>query len=417
MMKKLVAKIFGHSLTKNSAIVFVGSMVANVSAYLYHLAVGRILGPVAYGELTAIFSLFFILNVPAQVLQTVLVRYFSMLFARDSLGEAKELFWKSTRTIARWGSAGGVLFLIVIPFLSNYLHIRSYWYFVWLYVIFFFFIISIINASAMQGFQRFTAATSYAALSIVLRIVFGVPAAFFGVGWTLLANAVSNIVTYATHFVPIRFLLHASAKRLSISKQSALSYSTPAFLAMFGMTGLYTFDILYVKHFFPPFEAGLYASATVLGKIIFFATSAVGYVLFPVIAARKERKEHYFHLVAGAAVVVFSISFGLVGFYFLYPEVILHLLFGSQYQGAMQYLGLYGLFIAFVALNNLIVTTYLAIGCTRVWMLTTGVFILQTILIYSRHETLSTVIVINIACAGLLFALLLLYYPYARRHA
>ena len=90
-------KILAHPFIKGSAIMFGGTMVTNVLAYLYHLVVGRILGPVGYGELAALLSIFYILNSPSIVIQNILVKFFSQLKAKQDLGQAKRLFLRITR--------------------------------------------------------------------------------------------------------------------------------------------------------------------------------------------------------------------------------------------------------------------------------------------------------------------------------
>ncbi len=412
-IKLFINKILAHQLTRSSAIVFVGSMVANVSAYLYHLAVGRILGPEAYGELTAILSLFFILNVPSQVLQTVMVKFFSIIYARDERGQATTLFWKTTKSVAIWGSGLGIIYLFFVPFLMNYLHINSFWNFIWLYIIFIFFILSIINACVLQGFQKFAQATSYAALSVILRLIVGVPAALFGVGWTLMANAFSNLLSYLAYFLPIGFILKTVPQPLTSIRKSSAGYALSTLVATLGFTGLYTLDILYVRHFFSAVDAGLYSSATVLGKIIFFATSAVGYVLFPVIAARGERKERVSHLILFSLLIVGGLSFGLVVPFYMFPDFILNLLFGSRFQGATAYLGNYGLFIALIAIDNLLVSSLLALGRTRIWLITITVFLLQGGLIYLWHESIMQVMQVNILVASVMFVASVAYLVYS----
>jgi len=89
-----------HPFVKGSAIMFGGTMIANVLAYLYHLVVGRILGPVGYGELAALISIFYILNSPSIVVQNILVKFFSQLKAKRDYGQAKRLFLRITRLLA-----------------------------------------------------------------------------------------------------------------------------------------------------------------------------------------------------------------------------------------------------------------------------------------------------------------------------
>ena len=79
LISKKLRSLLLHPFVKGGLVVMGGAMAANVSAYLYHLIVGRILGPVAYGELAALLALFFILNVPSSVLQTISVKFFPHL--------------------------------------------------------------------------------------------------------------------------------------------------------------------------------------------------------------------------------------------------------------------------------------------------------------------------------------------------
>ena len=77
--EKIILKLhafIAHPLAKGSFIILVGSMVANVGAYAYHVLVGRLLGPVIYGEFSALLSLFYIINIGSGVVQTILAKFF-----------------------------------------------------------------------------------------------------------------------------------------------------------------------------------------------------------------------------------------------------------------------------------------------------------------------------------------------------
>jgi len=114
IVRKIIHKISSHSFLKNTVIVMGGSVIGNALAYFYHLAVGRILGPSQYGELGALLSIFYILNVPSGVVQTGLTKYFSILNARQAHGEAKTLLIRSFMVLSACGLLG---FIILIPFL------------------------------------------------------------------------------------------------------------------------------------------------------------------------------------------------------------------------------------------------------------------------------------------------------------
>lgn len=415
-MRNLLNRLAKHPLARNSAIVFAGSTVLNITSYLYHLIVGRILGPSQYGELTAILSIFFIISIPSQVLQTVLIRYFSIFYARHDDASAKQLYITITKKIVFWCLLGFIITIPFIQFVSTYLRLGSVWYFLWLYGIFLFFILSIINGSILQGYQRFFESSLYNNIAMAFRIAFAVPAAFFGVGWTLVANVLSSLVGYLVSVLPLKFLLRAKSAPLTLSKSAVALYGIPALLATLGVSGIYNFDILLVKHYFSPYDAGLYAAVSVLGKIIFFASGAIGLVLFPTVVHRKELKQKYIPLVILGLLGTVCISGILTVIYFVAPRFVIHLLFGVNYEGAVPLIGWYGLFICAVALDNMLLGMYLALGSVRFWMLTIAALVGQIVFISIHHETLLGVIQANVIIAIGLFIGLLLYYPYARRN-
>lgn len=417
-MKLLLArlKVFSkHPVAKGFLLVASGSTIANVFAYFYHVVVGRILGPVAYGELAALLALFFILNVPALTIQTVLTKAFSTLKARGEIAKAGYLLRESLKVLT---VAGGIGLLAILPFvgaISNYLHISQSVYILWLYIILFLFLLSVAGMSAIGGFQMFLASSILATVGMFLRLIFGIVTAFFGVGWVLIGNIASNILSFIALVFPLKFLIAVKSKKFPLSSVLTKGYSVSAFLTLLSLTSLYSTDVLLVKHYFTPYEAGIYASLSVLGKIIFFATSSIGYVLFPSVAERSEKnvKSRRLGLYSLAAVGGMSLLIELL--YVLFPTFITRLLFGASFLGASPYLGLFGAFLVFVAMSNLISTLLLAEGKTKVAIFTVLGALTQIILISFYHPTLRSVILLEIVIAGLLFVSLVTYYMYENR--
>ncbi len=408
-MKQVFQKLFKHPLIKGSAVVFAGSMAANVSAWLYHVLVGRILGVERYGELAALFSLLFILNIPANVLQTVLVKFFSVYKAKNNLGQAKSLFLRVTRIILIGSLVGLTVLLPFLPFLGSFLHIPALSNFIWLYLVFASYIISVVNNSTLQGFQYFTEVSIYTNISMVLRLIFGTLLAFFGVGWTLIGNIVSNILGYGASFIPMRTLLATTEVPFEISTKKLVSYIIPTFLTLYGITALYTQDVLLVKHFFTSSQAGLYASLSILGKVIYFASSAVSFVLFPVIAERKELNRAHRGVVFGGVGIIAAVCIGISLLYAIYPSIVT-VLFGPTFSPAIPYLGMFSVFITFFSLSSILINTLLALDAKLVWVVSLGAALLQLGLIVAYHGTLGQVIAANTAVSALLFVSLMLYY-------
>lgn len=413
---KFFKKILTHPLFKNSALVFAGSTAANFSGWLYHLFVGRILGPEKYAELSALFAIFYILNVLTGVVQVVLVKFFSVLKARGDYGQANALFWKMTKRIAVAEVAGLVLVLPFVPFLSNFLHIPSFGYFLLVYAIFATSTITVAGGAALQGFQRFIPFTILSNIGMGLRLITGIVGAFFGVGWTMIANIASSIGTYPFYLLSLRFLFHHKTKPITITGRQAVGYGIPVLLTTLGVTVLNTQDVILVKHYFTSFDAGIYASLSVLGKIIFYASSAVGFVLFPLVAERKELQSDFRRSVLLGLAAVGTMSLAITVVYFLFPTIVV-LPLGSAFVGAAPYLGWFGIFVTFYTMATLLIQTLLAMGATKIWIFTMTAAILQYVLIWIYHGTLYEVTYVNTLIAVILGCSLFIYYRYATKNS
>lgn len=392
-------------------------MVANIFAYLYHLLVGRILGPDRYGELAALLALIYILNVPSQWLQTVMTKYFSSLRANKATGEVKNLFFTATRLTSFFAAFGLVILLPFIKIVAGFLHISSQSDFIWLYFIFAFYLISVIQLSIYQAYQLFLQSNILTNIGAFLRLVLGAIGASFGVTMTLFSNVFSNMIMYLVSFIPLRFVMTAKSQPVSLNKRQIVGYSVPTLLATLGIIALYTQDVILVKHFFSAKDAGIYSSLSILGKVIFYASSAISFVLFPVVAERSALGKDHQKIVFMALTVIAAVSLVLTVGYFVFPGLVVNLLFGPAYSSAAPYLGFFGLFITFYSLASLLTNVTLASGRTSVWWLTGGIALLQTIFISLYHATLLTVIQVNLGLTAILFILLLLYYQYASKRS
>lgn len=408
-----IKKIINHPIFKHSTVVLMGSMGANVAGWLYHVFVGRILGTEGYGELAALLSLFYILNVPSSVITTILVKFFSVLKAGGEEGQAKRLIRITTTKILLAEGVGMILLLLFSRNIAAFLNIESLWYVVWLYLIFATFIVSVVNGSAIQGFQLFTASSVLTTVGMTLRLVFGAAFAYFGVGWTLVSNIFSNIIGYGLSFIPLRFFRNIQEKPITINRKEVLGFSVPALITTLGITLLFSQDVLLVKHYFTAHEAGIYASLSVLGKVLFYATGAVSFVLFPVLSERKASGKGHSRLVYSALFIIGSVCVALTALYYAAPQFVL-LVFGKAFYGAVPYLGPFAVFMTFFSLSSILIQTLLALDKTKVWIITEVFALLQLVLIVSFHATISQIISVNIAVSAALFFSLLLYYRSAK---
>lgn len=409
-IKGIIKKITSHSLAKNSVIVMVGSMGANIGSYLYHLVMGRLLGPIGYGELSSLLSIFYIFTVPLNVGAIVLVKFISSMKARSQLGQVQTLFVKVTKACLVGCIAVFPIIILTSPFISTFLHIESTMLFILVYIIFVFSLLTVIAGSALQGYQKFLWVSILGAGSIVLKLLVSIPAVQWGVYGVLLATVITNIIMYIFYFIPLRFIFQVKALKLTLTVREAIRYAVPSLLIILGMTSLYSTDMILVRHFFPAYEAGLYASLAVLGKIIFYASSAISIVIFPVLSERTAKGEKGTKLIFIGLATVTAVSAGITLLYFAFPEFIIRTFFGSAYIQGAPLLGIFGIFLVLYSVGNMFATIFMAIGKLKMWFVPIICALIQIAGITMFHDSVVSVIWVNIITSLVLVVSLLGYY-------
>ena len=409
-MKHLIQKDHSNTLAKNSAIVFVGSMGANIISYVYHLLLGRMLGPSGYGEISSLFSILYIFTVPLIVGQTVLVKFTSQIKATGSLSQAKSLFLKVTKIcVITSVIVLPVILLFSVP-ITAFLHLSSPVLFILVYILFVVTLLSTVTASVLQGYQQFAWFSVLTLAVLIIKVLLSISFVPWGVSGMLFAAIIASISVYGLYFFPLKDILQTTATSAGILKEDAVRFGIPTLLSLLGITSLYTTDIILVRHFFSSAEAGMYAAIAILGKIIYYASSAVSQVMFPVLSEKAAKKQSTNQLIITSLVAVSAMSFVLSGVYFLFPTVIVNMLFGNAYTGAAGVLGQFGIFIALFSVGNIVTMANLAIGKTGVWFIPLICAILQIIAILYIHSTIQSVIMVNIVVCALLVVGTIGYY-------
>lgn len=410
LVYSFISGLLSNPIAKGSAIIFSGTMLMNISAYLYHLVVGRMMGPVQYGELASLYSLSYLLNVPANVIQNVIAKYVSGYFAKNEDGKTKRLLIVATKRLSIFSFAFCLVAIPLYPQIANYLHIDAVWLVGIMVLSSAVFFISTIVMGVLQGYQKFSDVVVFGNISAFLRLAGGGIGSMFGVGPTVLANLFTTIFGYFLSLFPLRFLFRKKEVLTNLSTKEITSYGIPSMVSIFGLTSLYSADIILVKHFFNSFDAGIYAALSIMGKVIYFASSSIVFVLFPIVAERNATGKSAKKLIYLSLLFVGCVSLFITIGYALFPQFALLLLFGHAYDQAAQYVGMFGIFMVAFCLDNVLLTALLGLGKTRVAWFGISAAVIQILSIYIWHGSIFEVIYVNIVVSFALFIALLLYY-------
>lgn len=404
-------KFFANPLIAGSSVLFVGAMIANFGNYLYHLLMGRMLGPQDYGALTSLISLAYLLSIISATLSTTVVKFVTQYKARKEFGKIYKLFWQLKKWFFVFGIFIFTLFFLFKERISEFLNIASSFPVLLVGIWMAFSFLSLVNDGTLRGLLKFNFLSFNTAFSTFLKLIFAV--FFVKIGFSV-AGALGAIVLaaffpYLLSFFPLRLLWQYKNGKEEINWKELFSYSGPVLLATLGLTSLYSSDIILVKHLFPAYEAGLYASLAVLGKIVFFASGVVPTVMFPLVSERFENGKSYQNFFKQSFLIVGGVSLFITALYFSFPKSVINLLYGSVYLTAAPLLGIFAVFIALYSECNLLVNFFLSIRKTRLVVLPALAALLQFFLIRFFHQSLAQVIWVSIGVCALLLGGLLLF--------
>lgn len=383
-----------HPVVSGSAIMVGGSMVANGINYVYHFIMGRTLGVEDYGTLAALYSLLYVLSIVPISSSIAVVKFIA---SAKSAHEQAQIYAGVKNLVLKISIGIALLILVVSPFAAQFLKINDIISVVLISPIFFVSLLTLANQATLQGMMNFfgiiipnfvVSLVKLIAGLILVYIGFRVVGAMFGV-------ALSAIAGYAVSKFMIKKAKIINTKP-KLDTRAFFAYSGPVLVQALAFTSVFSTDVILVKHFFSPTEAGLYAALSTLGKIIFFAAQPITGVMFPIISSRNTKGEKYIKVLSMSVVYTLGICGSALMVFLFLPKLALFL-YGDQYNAAADKLVWMGLFISIYTVASLLTNFFLSIGKTRIVILPILAALIQVVSIWIFHESLLQVIQISLS--------------------
>lgn len=417
-MKKRLQQIFSHPLISGSKIVFTGFYIAALFNYFFNLAMVRLLSEQEYGLLVTLSSILILLG---GIFQTSFTSSFAKFSAQslaknDRLGLSKVVSIGNRIVFLFAGSFFLMLLFFNKPVMS-FLRVDNVWILILIYVAIAFSIVSSLPFGIVQGQMRFFLISFFTAFQTIFRLVLGILLVYlgfrvFGAVWSIFFTL--SIPTLVLLFLTFKYY-HKRKKEIpketKIFIKEFFRYALPVFLTTVGIAVLTNIDIVLVRHFFTDVESGQYAALSIMGKAIYYITSPLQLVFFPLIAYKKEKKESLSSTLMLAVGIVVLASVALSFLYFTFPHLVIQIFAPSlAYKQLSSYLGLFSLYILGFSLVMLLNNFFLSIGKTGVYKITLFSAVLQIVLMTLFHKSLYQVISVLFFVSLVINFCFLLYY-------
>lgn len=403
-----------HELVSGSMYIFLGSIIANVFNLFFSLFMSRNLTVEGFGILASAISLMSLIAIPAGSIVPTIVNFAGFHFAKEDYGSVRVLFFKIIKPLLAASFFILFCFFVFSGYIGDFFKIADQSMIMITGVIIAYSYVGIVISGLLQAKLAFKFISLSNLLGNISKFAIGAGLVFLGLGvkGAIWAVFISGIIPAILGFIYLKSVFISKINRVSkIDFKSILSYGIPSSLAMLGMTSLISTDILLVKHFFDPLQAGVYAGLSLVGKVIFFFTSSIGGVMFPLIVKKHAKNENYNNIFKMAITMVFIPSVFISTFYFLYPDLAINFFIKNEiYRSASGLLGLFGVFITIYSLIALFVYYFLSIKKTNVYIPVLFAATIQLLLITLYHGSLLTVISISLLVALILLVTLIIYY-------
>ena len=387
----------------------VSSFLVNGGNYLYNLFLGRILGPEAFADAAILITLLLVISFMAMTFQIVVAKFTVTFTTSEKVAFRKWVLQRATAV----GVVLGAAMIVFSEELQVFFNTSSSSMFLFFGIGIPVYFITSVHRGSIQGSNDFTALSGSYQMEMWARLI-GTFALLFLIGMNPIESvAISISISFVAGLFPWKKSTSIKLSLPKLSKEHKKQIKT-----FFLLTAFYectqiicnNSDILLVKHYFDATESGLYSSLALIGRVIYFITWMFVMLLLPkVVLLKKEGKAtkplllKYVGYISGFASIITILSF-------LFPQTAVILLFGDAYTSIAPLLGWYALATSLFAISNIFAYYFLSLD-TYIPILFSGIMgLAQVGLIICFHDSLFTVVLMQIIAMACLLVVQLVYF-------
>lgn len=399
--KSVHAVVLGGSI-----IMLLSSSAVSAVNFGSNVVMARLLGPSGFGQVAVATTMLMLASCVTLAFQLVCAKF----VARNATAPSKAAVYRSLLRKA-WGvslAVGAVLVLARHP-VANYLNLPDSMVVGVLAIGIAFYAQVGVRRGGMQGLCSFPHLSASFVIEAVTRFMTGLVLVLLGYGVLGGVGAISAgvLVAYLLPRMPAELRVHPEA-----GEPASFAEAFQAIVFFVGQVVINNIDIVLVKHFFPPDQAGVYAAVALVGRVLYFAAWSVVSAMFPVSAAVNKQDESP-TVVLLPMVLVVGISCAFILVLSLFPRFIMGTIFGGQFSAGEPLLPLYAAATALYVVSVVLMAYEMSRRIANTgWLqlLFSGVLVLA---IGAFHHSLREVILIQIVLMVLM--LVLVSFPFLRR--
>lgn len=393
-------RVKSDNLVKHAGIMLIATALASIGQMLFHIFIGRALDPASFGVVVSLLSIGFIVSLPATTIQTVIAKYVSQFKVNHEEMKIVSLFVHSLRKVVIYGLPGLAIFILASSYLGLFLRIPTRTPVIMTGIVLFLWVALPVAQGTLQGLQRFGCLATSIGLGGVIRFVSALFLVYVGMG---INGAMGGVVlgVFAASlpaFLPLRPLFRKQLSAYNgLDSGDVYGYLWPVFLALLCFAILTNVDLILVKHFFEPLQAGYYSILSLVGRGFISIAMAVSLAMFPRVSELHEQNKDPY-LTLKKSLLICGLLFGpAILIFIIFPQFVVGAVFGKKYVAVSSLLRIFSIAVIPLALTNVLINYHLARrNVNFVYYLIPGVVFYIAMLVLFHSSLLQVVVIVGI---------------------
>ncbi|MBT8299366.1 MAG: sugar isomerase [Maribacter sp.] len=390
--------------------LFMGSvLLVNGGNYVYNLILGRLLGPESFADAALLVTLLLVLSFLGMTFQLATAK-FAVIFSGSEWINFRNLIY---RYAIIFGMITGALVILFSKEIQLFFNTQTpYMFVIFGFGIPLYFLMSV-NRGSYQGNVEFKNLSITYQTEMWSRLIITLALLMFIPMEAPIIVALGIALSFLFGLVPSNF------KGLSFSKPIILQAQSSKRVSQFIiLTACYEFtqiiinnsDVLLVKHYFDEMDAGLYASLALIGRVVYFVAWMFVMLLLPTVVQKQKDGEPTAPILFKYVGYVGILSISIIAVCYLFPELIITLMFGNAYVSMAGLLWQYALATSLFAISNIFAYYFLSLDHYIPVILSGMLGLSQIFLIVLFHDELISVVHMQIIAMAILLVVQLLYF-------
>lgn len=376
-------------------------LIVNGGNYLYNLLLGRLLGPSQFADAAVLITFLLVLSFVAMTFQLATAK-FSVVLQSNVLQNFISKVYKYATII---GISFGLLIIVFAKQLQLLFNTSTSSMFTIFGIGVPIYFLMSVNRGFYQGKKDYKSLSVTYQLEMLSRLLITLGLIFVLNIQSSLVIAIGILLSFGFGLVPFKSK-YFTFKKVEIldqklSKQVIRFFVITAFYELTQII-INNSDILLVKHYFDSYQAGLYASLALIGRIVYFIAWMFVMLLLPeVVQLKKDGKstapilfKYIMYIAVIASVIIIACA--------LFPKLAILMLFGDSYLAIAPLLWKYALATGLFAISNIFAYYYLSLDKYIPVILSAIFGVLQVVLIVFYHSNLQEVVYMQIITMVLL---------------